>query len=192
MAVYRGDLAAAGSTITGMSEGPGDRARRDGAGLQPLASGRPGPPTGVTPRVEELPADGGFSSAAGAAQRVRPEGWVHPVAQWDGSSRPEVDQGLDCHLEIDDCPVSAFLIDRSTLPAGGSFEGADVASSLSIARWSGAASTPPRSGVCSVPYNPHEKPRAPALAVHDGSVCVGGALTRAGRKASLNIVCWDE
>jgi hypothetical protein len=111
---------------------------------------------------------------------------LNNIARWDGTAWSPLGGGLsdDSGMGF----VGALAVYNGTLVAGGRFNLAGGQSVNNIARWNGGAWETLGDGLTG--DDPYTGVRT--LAVHDGSLFVGGNFSTAGDISSDNIARWDD
>ena len=176
MAIYDGDLIAAGQ-FTRAGGVPCDHiARFDGSAWGPLGSGMHIDPYYGSASVSalmvyngELIAGGYFTTAGGQTCVC--------IARWNGTSWQPVGEGVNN-------AVYAFTTYGGDLIAGGHFTLAGSAACNGIATWNGETWQPLGSGMGG------QLPSVDALSVYDNKLIVGGQFGTAGGQVACNWARW--
>ena len=167
LAVYRGDLIAAG-TFTQIGGAPVSFiARWAGQAWQALGSGTDGPVDALVVRGDTLFAGGIFAMAGGVA--------AANVAYWDGAHWGALGAGTNGAVDV-------LLAYGDDLVAGGLFTRAGVVTASHVAVWSGGAWRALGQGT---------DDWVRAAATYGGALVVGGHFMHAGGVAANHVARWN-
>jgi hypothetical protein len=111
---------------------------------------------------------------------------VNLIARWDGVSWSPLGEGVGQNLATD--AISAMVVYNGDLIVAGDFTIAGPHTVDNIARWDGNAWHSMDGGLTGSDAFTGVR----ALAVHEGSLFVGGHFEIAGEIPSLNIARWDD
>jgi|GEM_PF-923014 len=167
LAVYQGDLIAAGSFTTAGGHAAANIARWDGHDWSPLGAGTNQTITSLAVYGDALVAGGGFSQAGDVA--------TDGIARWNGSAWSALGAGLDGD-------VRALAVYDGALIAAGGFTHSGSLALSHVARWDGSAWSALGAGLDNYAY---------ALGVYAGGLIVGGGFSHAGGVAASGIARWD-
>jgi len=172
VAVYGGDLVAAGGFTRAGGTPANGIARWDGTSWTPLGQGTSGGAVRCLCATEAgLFAGGEFGAPASR------------IARWDGSSWSPLGSGLS---------YDALAITQSgnDIIVGGLFSRAGGQTVGQIARWNGSSWSAMQGGMTGpVPFD-HDV-RVSALAVHGGTLFAAGEFGQAGSAVAKSIASWD-
>lgn len=168
MAIFRGDLVAAGNFTRAGGKEVGFVARWDGNRWHPLGSGTNSWIYALTVLDGDLIAGGTFTQAGGAP--------AHFIARWDGSNWTPLGGGMDNN-------VRALIEWKGELYAGGAFRRAGGVLVNGVARWTGSAWDSLTCGVNN---------QVLGFGTHEGDLLVGGDFGLAGDvPGTAEIARWD-
>ncbi len=172
LAVYNGELYAAGIFATADGQTVRRMAKLAGGSWQPVVPGGTGFGSYINALVVHegrLIAGGAFTSVEGVS--------ANRVAAWDGTSWHALGNGVGTGV------VYALASHQGSLIAGGQFTTADGVTVNGIARWDGASWSPMGDGFSGgSPF---------ALGVHDGALYAGGYFTASGATPISCVARWD-
>jgi hypothetical protein len=176
LAVYNGNLIAAGYFNEAGGLAAEHIAQWDGTSWSPLGTGIPDDaylhgPHFMTVYGGDLVVAGRFYEAGGVA--------VQHIARWDGASWYAVGGGVSGTAFTD---IVGLLVHDGKLVVGGSFSEAGGISAPNIAAWDGSAWAAFGPGMDSI---------VESLLGYDGDLVAGGRFTDAGGVAAACIACWD-
>jgi hypothetical protein len=181
LTTYNNELIAGGMFTKAHSVPAQNIAKWDGSGWTPLGEGF----TGGEPfsMVRSLAVYDGYLIAAGTF-RFSGDTALNNIARWDGSSWSPLGDGIVGDQQF----VGDMTVYNGTLVVGGRFHTAGGVAAANIARWDGAGWSPLGDGLSGGEFGPTVR----ALAVHNGSLYVGGDFTVAGTQPSSFIARWDD
>ncbi len=177
LAVYQGQLVAAGLFSAAGGQPVSNIARWNGTSWQPLGTGivGAGPLPGVRALIVHnlgLIAAGAFTSAGGQA--------MSNIARWDGASWSPLGAGVDGS-------VNSLAGHNGSVIVGGDFDSAGGQPANDIARWDGAAWSALGAGI----GGPGDLDHVSRLHVYKGLLIAGGKFASAGGVAAQNIAAWN-
>ncbi len=176
LAVFQGQLVAAGLFTAAGGQAVANIARWDGVSWQALGAGIGGAGEGVNALVVHnagLLAAGEFTSAGGQA--------AQNIARWDGAAWSTVGAGVGG-------PVRALQVHAGAVYAGGDFDLAGGQAANDIARWDGAAWSALGAGIGGSGDQDHVS----ILHVFQDRVVASGKFWSAGGAPARNAAVWDQ
>jgi hypothetical protein len=189
LAVYDGDLIAAGSFSEAGGQTAHSIARWDGAVWQPLGGGMPAGTSVYSnggyfhfpPLVAALTVHNG-SLIAGGIFRAAGNADANFVARWDGAEWSALDEGFGGGLPARVLALTANS--QNQLVAAGAFTSASGVPANGIAFWTGDKWEPYRGTGMNWEIN--------SLILHEDRLVAGGGFTTAGGTEALHIARWGD